>query len=102
MSLPTNAEQEMLELINRSRANPAGEFSHLIQSLSPPAGVTPEITSAIMFFGVDLNLLRQQLQAYAPVAPLAQVWLMKVVTALPTASSAARSSPFRLIGRRLA
>ena len=71
MSLPTNAEQEMLELINRSRANPAGEFGHLIQSLSPPAGVTPEITSAITFFSVDLALLRQQLQAYAPVAPLA-------------------------------
>lgn len=71
MATPTNAEQELLELINRVRANPAAEFSKLVLSKSPVTGANADITNALTFFHVDLNLLQQQLSAYASVAPLA-------------------------------
>ena len=50
MSLPTAAEQQMLQLINRLRANPAGEFGNLILSTSPISGADPDITSALTFY----------------------------------------------------
>ena len=71
MSLPTNADQELLELINRLRSNPAGEVDHLITSVNPLTGATPDITNAITFFNVDAALFRQQMQSFSTVAPLA-------------------------------
>ena len=44
MPAPTPFEQEMLELINRARANPAGEFDALIADAATRTGVTAEIT----------------------------------------------------------
>jgi|GEM_PF-2151231 len=71
MSLPTHEEQEFLELINRMRSNPSGEFGRLILDANQRIGVTDSVTSAIRFFNVDLNLFRQQMLAYPAVAPLA-------------------------------
>jgi hypothetical protein len=71
MSLPTNEEQELLEIINRLRLDPAGEFDRLILNAAQRIGVTTGVTGAINFFNVDLTLFRQQMLAFNPVAPLA-------------------------------
>ena len=64
MALPTTAELELLQLINRFRADPAGEYARLITSASPPTAVLSSITGAITFFNVDLALLAQQLISF--------------------------------------
>jgi len=71
MSLPTNQEQEMLERINRLRADPGGEFARLIVNAATRTGVTADITGALQFFNVDLTLFAQQMAAFSAVAPLA-------------------------------
>lgn len=65
MAKPSALEQYTLELINRARADPFGEYDRLVTNA--PANVT----SAINFFNVDLNVLRQQFNALTAVAPLA-------------------------------
>ena len=69
--LPTAFEQEMLALINAARTDPGGIFDTMIADAATRTGTTADITSAIRFFGVDLAALRMQLEAFAPVAPLA-------------------------------
>lgn len=59
MSTPTNVEQQILEMINRARLNPSGEFNNLILNTNPVTGVTAGVTTALKFFNVDLNLFRQ-------------------------------------------
>ena len=71
MPAPTPFEQEMLELINRARANPAGEFDALIANAATQTGVTADITAALRYFDVDLALFRSQLTGLAAVNPLA-------------------------------
>ncbi len=71
MALPTNEEQELLEIINRMRLDPAGEFDRLILNAAQRIGVTSGVTGAINFFNVDLTLFRQQMLAFNAVAPLA-------------------------------
>ena len=71
MATPTAVEQELLELINRARSDPSGEFDQLITDAATGAAVTTEITFALDYFSVDLDLLRSQLAAYGTVAPLA-------------------------------
>lgn len=71
MATPTNSEQEMLELINRARMDPAGEFGRLILSTSPRVGANSDITGAINFFNVNVEVFRQQLAGISPVAPVA-------------------------------
>ena len=71
MALPTAFEQELLELMNRARANPAGEFDRLILDASTNTAVDGSVTSAINYFNVDLALFQSQLQGYGAVAPLA-------------------------------
>jgi hypothetical protein len=85
MSLPTNEEQEFLERINRLRSDPGGEFSRLILDAGQRIGANDSITSAIRFFNVDLNLFRQQMQAYAAVAPLAWNTILEDAAALHSA-----------------
>ena len=71
MTLPSNAEQEMLQLINRFRADPAGEAGRITSG----AGMTPAESAAIgfalSFFNVDQTLFAQQMAALSPAAPLA-------------------------------
>ncbi|MEM1388869.1 MAG: CAP domain-containing protein, partial [Pseudomonadota bacterium] len=71
MSTPTAFEQEMLELINRARANPQGEFDALISDAAVGTAITSNITQALAFFNVDLDLFKQQLAGLPAAAPLA-------------------------------
>jgi hypothetical protein len=71
LASPTAFEQEMLELINRARANPAGEFDLIITNQANATGVTNDVTLALNFFGVDLALFKTQMATFGPVAPLA-------------------------------
>ncbi len=68
---PTDQEQLLLELANRMRMNPAGEFDTLIANASTSTAVQANITSAISYFGVNLTSFRDQMLAYTAVAPLA-------------------------------
>ncbi|MBE9640235.1 DUF4214 domain-containing protein [Salipiger mangrovisoli] len=68
---PTVFEQQMLEYINRARLDPSGEFDALIANADTGTGVQSNITSALSYFGVNLDLFRAQLAAYDAVAPLA-------------------------------
>ena len=69
--LPTAQEQLLLELANRLRLNPSGEFDTLIQNAATGQAVQGNIGDAMRYFGVDLGALRSQLAAYGAVAPLA-------------------------------
>ncbi|MHA6326468.1 CAP domain-containing protein [Roseivivax sp. CAU 1753] len=62
---PSVAEQYYLCLINRDRADPAGAYDRLM------AEATPGTEAALVYFGVSLSMLEDQLAEYAPVAPLA-------------------------------
>ncbi|HEV3167694.1 MAG TPA: hypothetical protein VGZ22_27060, partial [Isosphaeraceae bacterium] len=62
---PTAAEQYMLELINRARANPAAEGQRLIQI----AQSDPVIANAVQ--GWNLNLFVQVISTIGPEPPLA-------------------------------
>jgi FG-GAP repeat len=64
-SAPTDAEQYMLELINRARANPAVEGQRLLAL----AATNPLIHQATQ--GENLNLFYQEISSYAPEPPLA-------------------------------
>jgi Ca2+-binding RTX toxin-like protein len=71
-AMPITAEQQLqLELLNRARANPAGEFDLLIADAASDTAVQSNITRAIRYFDVDLDLFRQQLQEFDAVAPVA-------------------------------
>lgn len=70
--MPTTAEQQLqLELLNRARSNPQGEFDLLIANAATQTGVTYDITRAIRYFDVDLDLFKSQLDAFEAVAPVA-------------------------------
>ena len=68
---PTAFEQMMVEQINRARANPLGEIAALITNTATRTGATPDITAALRILKVDMGMLRDQLAAFDPVAPLA-------------------------------
>lgn len=68
---PNAQEQLLLELTNRARTSPEAEFDALIANAATGTGVQANITSALSYFGVDLNALRSQFDALTPVAPLA-------------------------------
>lgn len=76
MPAPSAFEQEMLELLNRARMNPAGEYNALIRG---DGGVTSDITAALRYFGVDLASYRAQISNLTAVAPLA--WNTALATA---------------------
>ncbi|HEX3358812.1 MAG TPA: CAP domain-containing protein [Tepidisphaeraceae bacterium] len=62
---PSGREQEMLQLVNRMRTNPAAELNLLTQSNNA------DVNNAINFFHVNLKVLAQQWAKLTPVAPLA-------------------------------
>ena len=68
---PTAFEQMMLELLNRARLNPTGEFDALIDDPVAGTAVQANITGALSYFGVDLASFQAQLEGLSPVAPLA-------------------------------
>ncbi|UYV37196.1 CAP domain-containing protein [Rhodobacteraceae bacterium D3-12] len=71
MPTPTAFEQELLEMINRARLDPAGEFDALIVDAASQTGASAEITNALRYFGVDATAFGEQMAAYDAVAPLA-------------------------------
>ncbi|MCC1494750.1 CAP domain-containing protein [Cognatishimia sp. F0-27] len=70
-TLPTAEEQLYLELINRSRQDPAGEYDELVSNASRQRGANGDITNALQYFDTDMDLLREQLNGYDAVAPVA-------------------------------
>ncbi|MGM0584828.1 MAG: CAP domain-containing protein [Pseudomonadota bacterium] len=72
MSVPSDFEQTMLEMINRFRLDPAGEFDRILSDPASGRAHDPDTTSALDFFGVELDVLRQELAALDPAQPL--VW----------------------------
>jgi|GEM_PF-360254 len=68
---PTAFEQQMLEYINRARLDPQGEFDALITDPASGTAVQANITTALDYFGVDLDLFEEQLTEYDAEAPLA-------------------------------
>ncbi|MBL4919347.1 CAP domain-containing protein, partial [Szabonella alba] len=68
---PTADEQLMLELTNRARIDPAGEFDALILNAATQTGVQTNISAALDQFNVDMVQLRSAFEALTPAAPLA-------------------------------
>lgn len=64
MTTPSNEEQLTLELVNRFRVDPDGEYARLV-------GVRSDIDANLSFFGTSLSALQQQLAALDSEAPLA-------------------------------
>jgi Ca2+-binding RTX toxin-like protein len=62
---PTAREQEMLELVNRMRTNPAGELPLLIHSKDA------DVNNALDFFNVNTSVLADQWASLSPVQPVA-------------------------------
>ncbi len=79
MPTPTDFEQLVLEYTNRARMNPGGEFDALIADAGTVTGAQGNITSALRYFGVDLDALQTQFDALEAAAPLA--WNMALARA---------------------
>ncbi|WP_417525594.1 CAP domain-containing protein [Marinovum sp.] len=71
MPQPTAFEQELLELLNRARADPAGEPAQWIADIASQTGTSAALTSALRYFNVDAQAFHDQLAAFSAVAPLA-------------------------------
>ena len=62
---PTAEEQYYVELINRARANPKAEGERLAATKSP------EVTSSLRYFGVDLEQMKREFATLSAMPPLA-------------------------------
>ena len=71
MALPNVREQELLQLINRFRADPAGEAARISSGAGMTAGEKAAIGTALRYFRVDQVLFAQQLAVLSPAEPLA-------------------------------
>jgi Ca2+-binding RTX toxin-like protein len=71
MPMPTAEEQLTLELVNAARADPGGEVDRLILDRENRIAADSDVTSALTFFDVDIDLLVAQLAEFEAVAPLA-------------------------------
>ncbi len=71
MPAPSAFEQMMLELANRVRLDPGGEFDRIVSDARSGAAHDPDTALAIRHFGVNLALLEDELRTLAPVQPLA-------------------------------
>jgi Ca2+-binding RTX toxin-like protein len=79
MPAPTNLEQLLLEYVNAARLDPLGDAARYISSYAPLTSPDSNIQGAINFFGVNGALFLSQMQALAPVQPLA--WNDSIATA---------------------
>ena len=66
MAAPSDLEQYALEMINRMRTDPAGEYDRLLSGAD-----SAQIASALSYFGVSLTALEAQLDALVATHPLA-------------------------------
>lgn len=68
---PTGLEQEMLELTNRMRMDPAGELNRLLVSTNPLQARDASVQAALSYFGVSGSTLASQWASLTAAAPLA-------------------------------
>ena len=68
---PSAVEQEMLQLINRFRSDPTGEFGRLIATESPLRSLEAEVTTQLDFSKVDGAMLRSELSRLSAAPPVA-------------------------------
>ncbi|MEZ6135242.1 MAG: Ig-like domain-containing protein [Pirellulaceae bacterium] len=68
---PTAAEQEFLQLVNRFRVDPVGEYARLISVASPITARNPIFQAELDFFSVNGNTLRSEMLSLRPASPLA-------------------------------
>jgi Ca2+-binding RTX toxin-like protein len=67
MPTPTAFEQELLELTNRARLDPQGEYQVALDAIAADAS----IASAISYFDVNLDAFRDDIAGFSAAAPLA-------------------------------
>lgn len=68
---PTAGEQELLQLVNRFRTDPRGEFSRLIATTSPLKARDPVLQVDLDYAQVNGSVLKTQLESLNAVPPLA-------------------------------
>ena len=68
---PTADEQYFMQLLNRFRTDPAGEFSRLISRASPIQARDPILQDDLEFANVNGNTLRTELSRLTPTHPVA-------------------------------
>jgi uncharacterized protein YkwD len=67
---PTSQEQEELQLINRFRTDPLGEFNRVFLSSTPLVARDSSLQEDLDFFKVNGEVLKSEWAAISPVAPL--------------------------------
>ncbi len=72
-------DQYMVELMNRFRLDPGGEFDRIVASAASSSAHDADVTAALRWFGVDLKALKSELGALSAVQPLA--WNGKLASA---------------------
>ncbi len=68
---PSGGEQELLQLVNRFRTDPQGEFSRLIATTSPLIARDPVLQLDLDYAQVNGSALQAQLAGMQPVPPVA-------------------------------
>ncbi len=68
---PTGSEQELLQLVNRFRTDPRGEFSRLIASTSPLQARDSVLQADLDYAQVNGSVLKTQLESLQAVPPVA-------------------------------
>ncbi len=68
---PTPLEQEMIQLTNRFRSDPANEYGRLIKVDAPIQSPDAEVTSNLTYFKVDSSMLKSELSRLSPSPPVA-------------------------------
>ena len=63
--------QYMVELINRLRLDPGGEFARIVADQRTSLAHDEDVTAALRYFGVSMSSLKQELAALSPAQPLA-------------------------------
>ncbi|MCA9194732.1 MAG: hypothetical protein KDB03_23335, partial [Planctomycetales bacterium] len=91
---PSPIEQELIQLTNRFRSDPTGEFGRLISVASPILARDPVLQTDLDFFKVDGNLLRNELAALSPAPPLAINEALQAISATHNANMAAQKIQF--------
>ncbi len=68
---PSAFDQELMQLANRFRSDPSGEFNRLITSISPIGATDPNVEFALKFFQTNLSVVQSEFAALTPAPPLA-------------------------------
>lgn len=90
---PTAGEQELLQLVNRFRTDPQGEFARLITTTSPLKARDPVLQVDLDFAQVNGAVLKTQLGSMRPVPPLAWNEAISSFTAAHNAKMIASKPP---------